>query len=142
MPLTQLNDKAFAASLAGVAFDMTDGSRTVNCMVTYPALQDKFPGLAIARCVEAFVANRNVIEAIASAKFDAGSLEHDGRIRVTTIPPQHLPLSTQSMSPHTETLRPNAMVPHSTGTAGRGHEQPLIAGAQFPLRAILASAAN
>jgi hypothetical protein len=28
------------------------------------------------------------------------------------------------------------------GTAGRGHEQPLIAGAQFPLRAILASAAN
>jgi hypothetical protein len=53
MPLTRLNDKAFAASLAGVAFDMTDGSRTVNCMVTYPALQDKFPGLAIARCVEA-----------------------------------------------------------------------------------------
>ena len=84
MPLTRLNDKAFAASLAGVAFDMTDGSRTVNCMVTYPALQDKFPGLAIARCVEAFVANRDDIEAIASAKFDAGSLEHDGRIRVTT----------------------------------------------------------
>jgi hypothetical protein len=84
MPLTRLNDKAFAASLAGVAFDMTDGGRTVNCMVTYPALQDKFPGLAIAGCVEAFVANRDRIEAIASAKFDAASLEHDGRIRVTT----------------------------------------------------------
>jgi hypothetical protein len=53
MPLTRLNDKAFAASLAGVAFDMTDGSRTD-------------------------------IEAIASARFDAGRLENDGRIRVTT----------------------------------------------------------
>ena len=83
MPLTRLNDKAFAASLAGVTFDMTDGSRTVNCMVTYVALQDKFPGLTIAGCVEAFVANRDDIEAIASAKFDAGSLEHDGRLRVT-----------------------------------------------------------
>jgi hypothetical protein len=84
MPLTRLNDRAFAASLAGVVFDMTDGSRTVNCIVMYPALQDKCPGLAIAGCVEAFVANRERIEAIASAKFDAGSLEHDGRIRVTT----------------------------------------------------------
>jgi hypothetical protein len=84
MPLTRLNDKAYAASLAGVAFDMTDGSRTVSCMVTYPALQDKLPGLAIARCVEAFAANRDDIEAIASAKFDAGRLENDGRIRVTT----------------------------------------------------------
>jgi hypothetical protein len=84
MPLTRLNDKAFAASLAGVAFDMTDGSRTVNCMVTYPALQDKFPGITIAGCVEAFAASRYEIEAIASAKFDAGSLEHDGRMRVTT----------------------------------------------------------
>ena len=84
MPLTRLNDRAFAASLAGVAFDMTDGSRTVNCMVTYPALQDKFTGLTIAGCVEAFAASRYDIEAIASAKFDGGSLEHDGRIRVTT----------------------------------------------------------
>src|ERR1700693_4890437 len=84
MPLTRLNDGAFAASLAGVAFDMTDGSRTVNCMVTYPALQDKFPGLKIRVCFEAFAASRYDIEAIASAKFDAGSLEHDGPIRVTT----------------------------------------------------------
>jgi uncharacterized protein DUF1488 len=84
MPLARLNDKAFAAALAGVAFDMTDGSRTVNCMVTYPALQDKFPGLTVARRVEAFAANRDDIEAIASTKFDAGSLERDGRIRVTT----------------------------------------------------------
>jgi hypothetical protein len=40
MPLTRFNDKAFAASMAGVAFNMTDGSRTVNCIVMYPALQD------------------------------------------------------------------------------------------------------
>jgi hypothetical protein len=53
-------------------------------MVTYPALQDKFRGLAIAGCVEAFAANRDGIEAIARAKFDADSLESDGRIRVTT----------------------------------------------------------
>jgi hypothetical protein len=84
MPLTRLNDKAFAASLAGVAFDMTDGSRTVNCIVMYPALQDKFQGLTIAGCIEAFQAVRVDIETIASAKFDAGNVEQDGRIRVTT----------------------------------------------------------
>ena len=84
MPLTRLNDKAFAASLAGVAFDMTDGSRTVNCIVMYPALQDKFHGLTIVGCIEAFQATRDDIETIASAKFDAGNVERDGRIRVTT----------------------------------------------------------
>jgi hypothetical protein len=84
MPLTRLNDKAFAASLAGVAFDMTDGSRTVNCIVMYPALQDKFQGLTFAGCIEAFQAVRVDIETIASAKFDAGNVEQDGRIRVTT----------------------------------------------------------
>ena len=56
-----------AASLAGVAFDMTDGSRTVNCIVMYPALQDKFHGLTIAGCIEAFQAARDDIETIASA---------------------------------------------------------------------------
>jgi hypothetical protein len=84
MPLVRLKENAFAASLAGVAFQMTDGSRTVNCMITYPALQDKTPGLTIARCVEAFQVSRCEIESIASAKFDAGHLEQDGRVRVTT----------------------------------------------------------
>jgi hypothetical protein len=84
MPLTRLNDKSLAATVAGVAFDMTDGSRTVNCMVTYSALQDKFPGITIAGCVEAFSANRDEIEALASAKFDTSGVESDGRIRVTT----------------------------------------------------------
>jgi hypothetical protein len=51
-------------------------------MVTYPALQDNFAGLTIAGCVEAFAASRYEIEAIASAKSDAASLEHDGRMHV------------------------------------------------------------
>ncbi len=84
MPLTRLNDKSFAATVAGVAFDMTDGSRTVKCMVTYSALQDKFPGISLADCIQAFAANRDEIEAIASTKFDTGWVEGDERIRVTT----------------------------------------------------------
>src|SRR5689334_7624481 len=48
MPLIRLNEKAFSAGLAGVVFLMTDGSRTVNCWITYPALQDQTPGLTIA----------------------------------------------------------------------------------------------
>src|ERR1700680_4913344 len=81
MPLTRLNDRAFAASLAGVGFDMTDGSRTVHCMDTYAALQDKFTGLTIAGCVEAFAASRYEIEAIAIAKFDAAGLNMVGAFR-------------------------------------------------------------
>jgi hypothetical protein len=79
MPLMRLNDKAFSAGLAGVTFDMTDGSRTVNCLVTYAALQDQTPGLTIPGCIEAFQTTRDDIETIASAKFDASSLERDGR---------------------------------------------------------------
>ena len=84
MPLVRLNEKGFSAGLAGVVFLMTDGSRTVNCWVTYPALQDQTPGLNIAGCIEAFQVTRADIEAIASAKFDAGSVEPDGRICVST----------------------------------------------------------
>jgi hypothetical protein len=84
MPLIRLNEKAFSAGLAGVVFLMTDGSRTVNCWVTYPALQDQTPGLTIAGCIEAFRATRADIEALASAKFDAGRVEPDGRICIST----------------------------------------------------------
>ena len=87
MPLIRLNEKAFSAGLAGVVFLMTDGSRTVNCWVTYPALQDQTPGLTIAGCIEAFQATRADIEAIASAKFDAGSVEPDGRICISARGP-------------------------------------------------------
>jgi hypothetical protein len=50
----------------------------------YPALQDKFHGLTIVGCIEAFQATRDDIETIASTKFDGGNMEQDGRIRVTT----------------------------------------------------------
>jgi Protein of unknown function (DUF1488) len=84
MPLMRLNDNAFSAGLAGVTFDMTDGNRTINCLVTYAALQDQTLGLTIPGCIEVFQATRDDIETVASAKFDAGSLERDGRICVGT----------------------------------------------------------
>jgi hypothetical protein len=84
MPLMRLNNKAFYAGLAGVAFDMTDGTRTMNCLVTYAALQDQTPGLGIAGCIEVFQVTRDDIEGIASIKFDAGGVERDGRICVGT----------------------------------------------------------
>ena len=103
MPLMRLNDKAFHAGLTGVAFDMTDGTRTVNCLVTYSALQDQTPGLNIAGCIEAFQATRDGIEAIASTKFDAGGVERDGRICV----------GTRDLNPHLfRSLRPAPVTHH------------------------------
>jgi Protein of unknown function (DUF1488) len=58
-------------------------------MVTYEALQDWVRGAPLGvpeqdECVAIFKEKRSQIESVASAKYDAGRAEPDGRVRVRT----------------------------------------------------------
>jgi Protein of unknown function (DUF1488) len=85
MPLTRLNDEAFAEELEGVSFGMmTDKGATVPCFVYHEALTDKARTAGQGGMLEAFHEYRSEIEDIASAKYDAGNIEIDGRVVVTS----------------------------------------------------------
>ena len=83
--LTRLNDEAFAVELEGVSFGMmTDKGATVPCFVSYEALTDKARASGQGGMLEAFHEYRSEIEDIASAKYDAGNIEIDGLVVVTS----------------------------------------------------------
>jgi hypothetical protein len=85
MPLTRLNDQAFADQLEGVSFGiMTDGGTTVQCFVSHAALTDKARASGQRGFLEAFHKYRSEVEDIASAKYDAGNIEIDGRVTVSS----------------------------------------------------------
>jgi hypothetical protein len=88
MPLTRLSG-AFHPDSDGIYFGMKDGTKTVTCMVTYEALQDWVRGAPLAapeqdECVAIFMEDRSQIERVASARYDAGDADPDGRVRVRT----------------------------------------------------------
>jgi hypothetical protein len=94
MPLTRLNDEAFAEQLEGVSFDMmTDKGTTVQCFVSHAALTDKARASRQGGMLEAFNEYRSEIEDVASAKYDAGNIEIDGRITVSShdLNPEQFP---------------------------------------------------
>jgi hypothetical protein len=63
-----------------VSFPMTDGKTRIVCRVSREALEDRASadgqGERMADLAEVFLANRQRIEQIASAKHDAGDFEH------------------------------------------------------------------
>jgi hypothetical protein len=83
--LRRVNEE-YAIDLEGVAFGMLDAEkRTVQCLVTGDALTDALGGNPTqTEKVDWFVANRALVEEVASAKFDRGAVESDGTIRVGT----------------------------------------------------------
>lgn len=84
MPLTRLNE-AFRADFDGIHFGMTDGTQNFTCVVRYEALDDYVRGTPTQQeRVEIFEKNRSFIEGVASAKYDAGHIRRDGRVRVDT----------------------------------------------------------
>jgi hypothetical protein len=85
MPLTRLNDEAFADQLEGVSFGMmTDKGTTVQCFVSHATLTDKARASGQGAMLEAFHKYRSEVEDIASAKYDAGNIEIDGRVTVSS----------------------------------------------------------
>jgi hypothetical protein len=85
MPLRRLNDEAFSEQLEGVSFGMlNDEGATVPCSVSYEALTDKAGLSGQEGMLDAFLENRSEIEHIASTKYDAGTIEIDGRVVVTS----------------------------------------------------------
>jgi hypothetical protein len=85
MPLTRLNDEAFADQLEAVCFEMmTDKGTTVQCFVSHAALTDKARASGQGGVLEAFHKYRSEIEDTASAKYDAGDIEIDGRVTVSS----------------------------------------------------------
>jgi Protein of unknown function (DUF1488) len=94
MPLTRLNDEAFADQLEGVCFGMmTDKGATVQCFVSHATLTDKARPSGQGGMLEAFHKYRNEVEEIASAKYDAGNIEIDGRVTVSShdLHPEQFP---------------------------------------------------
>jgi hypothetical protein len=94
MPLTRLNDEAFDEQLEGISFGMmTDKGTTVQCFVSYAALTDKARATGQGGMLEAFHEYRSEIEDIASAKYDAGNIEIDGRVTVSShdLNPEQFP---------------------------------------------------
>jgi hypothetical protein len=94
MPLTRLNDEAFADQLEGVCFGMmTDKGTTVQCFVSHATLTDKARASGQGAMLEAFHKYRSEVEVIASAKYDAGNIEIDGRITVSShdLNPEQFP---------------------------------------------------
>jgi hypothetical protein len=81
MPLTRLNDEAFADQLEGVRFGMmTDKGTTVQRFVSHAVLTDKARASGQGAMLEAFHKYRSEL---ASAKYDAGNIEIDGRVTVS-----------------------------------------------------------
>jgi Protein of unknown function (DUF1488) len=94
MPLTRLNDEAFAEQLEGVSFEMiTDKGTIVQCFVSHAALTDKARASGQGGMLEAFHAYRSEVEDVASAKYDAGNIEIDGRVTVSShdLNPEQFP---------------------------------------------------
>jgi hypothetical protein len=73
MPI-RLNNSAFDAQLEGVYFGMWNGSTS--------ALTDKAQGSGQAESLDVFHEYRSEIENLASAKYDAGNITHDGLVVV------------------------------------------------------------
>jgi Protein of unknown function (DUF1488) len=82
MPLIRSND-TYRQELDGVYFGLQDGRKVVVCMVSNEALDDYARGNPNRR-ERIFLKIRPRIEAIASAKYDAGHIETDGTLRVDT----------------------------------------------------------
>jgi hypothetical protein len=83
MPLTRLHDDAFDVQLEGVYFGLTDGSKTVKCLVNHEALTDKIRGAGPRyECRAAFLLHRRVIEEVASNKFDLDQVEKAGMVKI------------------------------------------------------------
>ena len=82
----------FLIQLEGIAFRMLDEQlRPVRCLITGDALTDALGGEATQEEeVEWFRASRDLVEQVASDKFDNRALEGDGTIRVDT----------QDLNPH------------------------------------------
>ena len=94
MPLTRLNDEAFAEQLEGVSFDMmADKGTTVQCFVSHAALTDKARASRKGAMLETFHKYRSEVEDIARAKYDAGNVEIDGRVTVSShdLNPEQFP---------------------------------------------------
>jgi hypothetical protein len=94
MPLTRLNDEAFADQVEGVCFGMmTDKGATVQCFVSHATLTDKARPSGQGAMLEAFHKYRSEVEDIASAKYDSGNIEIDGRITVSShdLNPEQFP---------------------------------------------------
>ena len=84
MPLTRLND-GYRPDLDGIYFGMNDGNKNVTCCVKYSALGDLVRGAPSQdKFIRIFVENRITIDAIAATKYDAGFVQDDGTIIVTT----------------------------------------------------------
>jgi Protein of unknown function (DUF1488) len=94
MPLKRLNDEAFAEELEGVSFGMimTDKGTTVQCFVSHAALTDKARASGQGG-MQAFHQYRSEVEDTASAKYDAGNIESDGRVTVSShdLNPEQFP---------------------------------------------------
>ena len=84
MPLIRSND-TYRQELDGVYFGLQDGRKVIVCMVSNEALDDYVRGSPDKRDrASIFLKIRPRIEAIASAKYDAGRIETDGTARVDT----------------------------------------------------------
>jgi hypothetical protein len=84
VPLLNLNEE-FEAELEGISFRMTDGERTVQCLVTDEALADAMgDNPTRAQQAEWFRAHRDRVEEVASTKYEHAKLERDGTVRVGT----------------------------------------------------------
>jgi hypothetical protein len=72
---------------------MTDGGTTVQCFVSHAALTDKARASGQGGFLEAFHKYRSEVEDIASAKYDAGNIEIDGRVTVSShdLNPEQFP---------------------------------------------------
>jgi Protein of unknown function (DUF1488) len=94
MPLTRLKDEAFADQLEGISFGMmTDKGTTVQCFVSHASLTHKARASGQGGMLEAFHKYRSEVEDIASAKYDAGNIEIDGRVTVSShdLNPEQFP---------------------------------------------------
>jgi hypothetical protein len=91
MPLIPVAQPAVPdPTLRAVRFAMKDGSKTVNVLVSSPALEDiEIPFAADDAYFRAFKQYRKRFERIASNKYDKGYVEADGTvcIRAMDVPP-------------------------------------------------------
>jgi hypothetical protein len=84
VPLMHLNDH-YDVEADGIAFGMLCGEASVRCLIEDEAMRDAIGGDTTEKQrVEWFCSHRSRVEDIASVKFDAGTLEENGTVRVTT----------------------------------------------------------
>ncbi len=90
MPLERLSDHAFICEPNGVRFVMREGGWTVLCVLTREALIDVFGSSDPVQWEDIFMANRAVVEAIASDHYDAGEIRVPVYVTSRDLDPERL----------------------------------------------------